>query len=199
MFYYLGIIKEEDVRKGNYEASFILCQSKGTSEKRSGWRVIKTKSTYVTMPKVLVNNMYGNEAMIDFLSKYRTRDHMHNSKYRHEKTLKYYPKGWLCWFECNKYGVPSGNVLYIKNVPDKSVSKKADTGFINLKAEIGKEPTKTELLTFSLYNNRVVPNEFSQVFRPTIAENRVEVMKEYNKRGKRKTEPELKGRKVWTK
>lgn len=48
--------------------SYILCQSHGTSDKRSGWRIVRQDDTNAlrSMPKVLVTSLVGNEAMIDF-------------------------------------------------------------------------------------------------------------------------------------
>lgn len=154
MFYYLGIIKDRDARAGNYIPSYILCKRNRKSEARSGWMVVKTNNVYADLPKVLVTDVSGNEAMIDFLSRYRTRDHMIGSKFK--STEKYYPEGVLCWFECDIYGQGTGNVLYIKHVPEKY--GRADDGYKKLRAEIQREKSFKELL---LENKRTVPHDYS--------------------------------------
>lgn len=108
-------------------------------------------NTLRAMPKVLVTSLIGNEAMIDFLCSYRTRDHMHGDKrYKHEDTKKYYPRGALCWFECNQYGEPLGTVIFIEKVP-RSKRGKTDSGMQRLlearsyippiKTVLAREPT----------------------------------------------------------
>lgn len=83
-----------------------------TSEKRSGWRVVKQfdGNTKFNLPKVLVTSIYGHEDMLDYLSDYRTQDKL--------KGVHYYPKGALCWFETNQYGDPTGSVYFARRVPD---------------------------------------------------------------------------------
>lgn len=96
--YFLAIVSMQDLLRGNIEPSYIMCQSHGGSLNRSGWRVFKA-NTIGNCNKVLVRSPVGNEPMVDFLSSYRTRDHMHGStRYKHEATKKYYPKGALFWF-----------------------------------------------------------------------------------------------------
>ena len=117
MYWFLAIVKKEDVEAGNWIPSYVLCASHGEKETRSPWRVIKDMKTYKNMPKVLVTTPLGHEAMIEFLSHYRTRDHMHGSHFR--STKKYYPEGILCWFPCDRYGNRDGPALIVKRVPDK--------------------------------------------------------------------------------
>lgn len=148
MYFYLGIVAEEDLRKGYIIPSYILCQSHGTSERRSGWRVTKQNedNPMRNMNKVLVTSLLGHDDMIDFLCAYRTRDHMHGDKhYKHHQTKKYYPKGGMFWFECNQYGEPCGSALFIMRVP---VGKKnTDSGFTRLKEAQQKEPSLIDLLS----------------------------------------------------
>lgn len=63
-----------------------------------------------SLPKVLVTSIYGHEDMLDYLSDYRTQDKF--------KGKHYYPSGALCWFECNRFGDPTGSVYYVRKVPD---------------------------------------------------------------------------------
>ncbi len=120
MYWFLGIVKKEDVEYGNWNPSYILCASHGTKETRSPWRVVKNMKVFGNMPKVLVTTPIGQTAMVDFLSNYRTRDHMHGSDYR--STKKYYPEGMLCWFPCDRHGDRLGPALLVKKVPDKKRS-----------------------------------------------------------------------------
>lgn len=99
------------------------------------------------MPKVLVTSLVDNDAMIDFLCAYRTRDHMHGDKrYKHEDTKKYYPHGALFWFECNQYGEPTGTAIFIEKIPRRMKSGKTDSGFARLQeARARIRPIKTAL------------------------------------------------------
>lgn len=149
MYHFLGIVAEDDLQNGIIVPSYILCQAHGTSEKRSGWRVVKQTdgNSLRTMNKVMVKNLSGNEDMIDFLCGYRTRDHMHGDRnYTHEETKKYYPKGALFWFECNEYGEPGKYAVFITRVPIESKKRLTDAGFKTLKEKRNQAvPMKTIL------------------------------------------------------
>lgn len=151
MYHFLGIVLEEDILNGTIVPAYILCQSKGTSERRSGWRVARQDENNIlaNMQKVIVKTLIGNENMIDFLCSYRTRDHMHGDKHhKQEATKKYYPKGALFWFECKKNGEPLNNAIFIMKVPVKA---ETDAGFKRLmerneyvppvKTVLAREPT----------------------------------------------------------
>ena len=171
MFHFLGIIAEDDFQQGIMIPSYILCQSHGTSENRSGWRVIKQtpNNAMLGMNKVLVKTLTGNDDMIDFLSNYRTRDHMHgDSHYKHEQTKKYYPKGALCWFECNKYGEPGQLAIFITKVPVKQNQHKTDSGFQRMKQSKEKTP---KIKTILSDNELMEMNEFSNV-KPRLPQRR---------------------------
>lgn len=57
---------------------------------------------------------------------------MHGDKrYSHEETKKYYPKGALCWFECNQYGEPLGTAIFIETVPRRKLVKERMSDFVN--------------------------------------------------------------------
>ena len=147
MYWFLAIVKKEDVEKGNWIPFYTLCRSHGTAETRSPWRVTKRGMGMDNMPKVLVNTVHGNDKMIEFMSCYRTRDHMHKSK--HKSTKKYYPEGTLCWFPCDHYGDQIGPALIIKKVPDKMPAfTDADRGLV-----IYKESLKTERPCSYLFSN----------------------------------------------
>jgi len=150
MLFYLGIVAEDDLIAGNIVPSYVLCRSHGSSSKRSGMRVIKQtpNSKLKSMNKVLVTSITDNDALIDFLCSYRTRDHMHGDKhYDHEKTKKYYPKGGLFWFECNEYGEKTGAAIFIKKVPDVARNGKTDYGFTEYKEKTRHVPTVSQILS----------------------------------------------------
>ena len=100
------------MNNGRFWPSFVLCESRTKSNVRSGWRVVKNLegSKTFSLPKVLVTSIYGHEDMLEYLSDYRTQDKMGG--------VHYYPKGALCWFECNKYGEPTGSVYFARRIPD---------------------------------------------------------------------------------
>ena len=111
-YYSLGIVLDRDLNNGSFWPSYVLCFAQTTSDKRSGYRVVKQfdGKPKFNLPKVLVTSIYGHEDMLDYLSDYRTQDKMHG--------VHYYPSGALCWFECNHYGDPTGSVYYARKIPD---------------------------------------------------------------------------------
>ena len=150
MYHFLGIVEEEDLKNGNIVPSYILCQSHGDSAARSGWRVIKQTedSPFKNMNKVLVKTLSGNEDMIDFLCGYRTRDHMHGDKrYKHEETKKYYPKGALFWFACNRYGEPGDYAILITKIPIQGKFSDGDAGFRRLLSKQNEKPLMSSVLS----------------------------------------------------
>lgn len=115
MYYFLGIVLQEHITDGSFWPSYVLCQSRLTSEARTGMRVIKQfdGKPSKNLPKILVTEPYGHEALLDFLSVYQTQDKFGG--------VHYHPKGALCWFSCNKYGDPLGQVIYARKVPIESL------------------------------------------------------------------------------
>ena len=97
--------------EGSFWPSYILCRSFTTSEKRSGYRIVKMFEGMPAskLPRVLFTEVVGHEDMIGFMSSYQCQD----SKGKH-----YHPHGYLCWYECNRYGDPTGQVIPIKRVPE---------------------------------------------------------------------------------
>ena len=148
MYYYLAIVKDKDILKGEIFPSYILCKTNGEKTTRAPWRVVRPDSVVGKMPKVLVTTLTGHEEMIDFLSCYRTRDKMY-STYRRKtkKTRKYYPKGALFWFPCDIYGVQKGPALFIKRVPDPKYKSATDKGFERLKMSMQRKPLMSEVLS----------------------------------------------------
>ena len=142
MYFTLAIVIERDVKNGSFWPSYVLCQSNTSSNKRSGWRVVKQfngKSKF-NLPKVLVTSIYGHQDMIDYLSDYRTQDKMHG--------VHYYPKGLLCWFESNRYGDPIGSVYIIRQVPDMALIDlpRSQKGYRRLLKQQNKSQTLKEIL-----------------------------------------------------
>ena len=144
--YFLAIVAKDDLLRGNITPSYTLCKSRGSSDKRSPWRVYRA-NIESNAPKVLVKWPFGNALMIDFLSSYRTRDHMHNAKrYKYDNTKKYYPEGALFWFECNDYGEVIGPAVFVKYVPEKGVHK-LDGGKRRLEESLQQTPSVRQLFS----------------------------------------------------
>lgn len=61
------------------------------------------------LPKVLVTEVTGHDELLDFMSVYQTQDHF--------KGVHYHPVGALCWYSCNQYGDPTGEVVYARKIP----------------------------------------------------------------------------------
>ncbi len=145
--YFLAIVGDPDIKVGNWVPSYVLCRTKVTSEHRTGWRVIDANGKFRDHPKILVKTIDDKDYMIDFLSKFRTRKHRHDSKkYRKKNTKKFYPSGMLCWFECDRYGRSTGQVILIKRVPDMSLKREGmDCGKKILENHQNKIPNAKEI------------------------------------------------------
>lgn len=111
MYYFLGLTLKQDILNGSFWPSYILCQARTTSENRTGFRVIKQLDGEPSknLPRVLVTDPFDHEELLDFLSVYQTQDFF--------KGVHYHPEGALCWYECNRYGDPTGVVIYARKVP----------------------------------------------------------------------------------
>ena len=145
--YFLAIVSQEDLLNGNIVPSYILCKSHGESESRSPWRVYRANTPLANNPRVLVRWPTGNDTMISFLSRYRTRDHMHKARYyNHVYTKKYYPHGALFWFECNDYGEATGPAVFVKRVPDHEYDKQ-DNSKQRLEEALSYSPSTSELFS----------------------------------------------------
>ncbi len=145
--YFLAIVARDDLLRGHIRPSYVLCKSHGDSENRSPWRVYRANTPLVNCPKVLVKWPGGNDLMIDFLSKYRTRDHIHDPDSKHyDQTKKYYPEGALFWFECNNYGEATGTAVFVKCVPDRK-GYKDDGGKQRFDEALSKTPTAKDLFS----------------------------------------------------
>jgi len=164
--FFLAIVPDENIRRGIIIPGYILCISKGKSEKRTGWRVSDVMNgEKCKHPKLLVRNPFEHPEMIDFLRCYRTRSHMHRGKYIHEVTKKYYPHGGLFWFECDKYGTPTGMSIFVMKVPSKSKGRYADMGMQFLTKYLNHESNPIERLGTDYYSENM---ELSNVKIQTI-------------------------------
>ena len=81
--------------------------------------------------------------MIQFMSSYQKMD---------SKTNKHFhPYGALCWFSCNQYGDPTGNVYFIKKVPEfRWIFDFSNRGFQQLKKTLAKQQELKDLFTSDL-------------------------------------------------
>ena len=141
MYYFLAITLDQNIRDGTFWPAYILCKSWTTSERRSGWRIIRQVDGVPTsnLPRVLVTEILGHEEMIQFMSSYQKMDE--NGKHFH-------PKGALCWYSCNKYGDPLGDVIFIKKVPEwRWIYDFANRGFQQLKRTLSAKPKLNEVLS----------------------------------------------------
>lgn len=111
MYFFLAISLQEDIINGTFWPAYVLCKSYTTSEKRSGYKIVRIEEGVQlrSNPRVLFTETYGHEDMINFMSSYQVkgRDGKH-----------FHPHGMLCWYRCNKYGEMDGFVQPIKRVPE---------------------------------------------------------------------------------
>lgn len=78
--------------------------------------------------------------MIQFMSSYQKMD---------SKTKKHFhPYGALCWFSCNQYGDPTGDVYFIKKVPEyRWIFDFSNRGFQQLKKTMNQKPSLKDVFT----------------------------------------------------
>ncbi len=50
-----------------------------------------------------------HQDLVNYMSVYQTQDGF--------KGKHYHPEGAVCWYECNAYGDPTGNLIYVHKVP----------------------------------------------------------------------------------
>ena len=177
-YFSLAIVLDRDINNGRFWPSYVLCMANTTSEKRSGWRVVKQfgGSPTCKLAKVLVTSIHGHEDMIDYLSDYNTQNKF--------KGIHYYPKGALCWFECNKYGDPTGAVYFIRRVPDEKYLEipRRKRGYKRLLEKQNYKPTIKELLLKEREDVTIIPT-----VKPRLHQNRKENKHAKNKSGNRRS------------
>ena len=100
-------------------------------------------------PKVLFTETIGHEDMINFMSSYQCQD---------KKGKHYHPKGFLCWYGCNKYGEMNGFVQPIKRVPEYVwIFDFKNKGYQRLKREMSVLPKLNEVISkepYALLNDK---------------------------------------------
>lgn len=159
--YFLAIVPEENVRQGVLLPGYILCKTHGVSRTVTQWRVSNVMNgERCKWPKLLIDRPLEHPEMIDYLRCYRTRSHMHKGKYIYEKTKKYFPKGALFWFECDEYGVMTGETIYVMRVPDFSQGKITDQGKKRLLEYFNREQSEFTAVGHDYYSE---PLKFSDI------------------------------------
>ena len=144
--YFLGIVLKQDLNDGYLNPEYILCRSERQSAARTGFRVYRFGSPgYSTAARVLVQRPVDHPELVEFLSNYRTRDHVYKKGVANALTEKYRPEGALFWFECNEYGEMTGKKVYIKKIPDSRFER--DNCAKAIKKAQEKEISMTERFT----------------------------------------------------
>lgn len=145
VYYFLAIVLDANIKDGTFWPAYVLCKSWTTNEKRSGWRIVHYVDGIPSsnLPKVLVTEILGHEPMIQFMSSYQKVD---------SKTRKHFhPYGALCWFSCNRYGDPTGDVYFVKKVPEfRWIFDFKNRGFQQLKKTLTEQPKLKDLFTSDL-------------------------------------------------
>lgn len=146
MYYCLGIVTTRNLVEGDIFPEYVLCKIYRKKNNRSDW-IVKSTNEVNRFNKILVTNIAGHEDMISFLSHYVTKVPKNRIDKRRKsgQYKKYTPKGALFWFKCNRFGEMTGESVYIKNIPDKSV--KRDCGYQRMIEELNTNHTLTELFS----------------------------------------------------
>ena len=150
MHYFLGLVTREDCICGNINPSYVLISTGALTTERSPWHVARIGLNHECDKRVLATSLLGNEIMIDYMSNYRTKVDTRAGCYK-----KFFPKGSLFWFECDRKGNRTGKAIYIKNVPDKR-GRYNDDGWQNMRKKLLHTYSIPELLTKDerFYSNR---------------------------------------------
>lgn len=137
MYYFLGIVTENDMLNGKFSPTFVLTPRNESAGKRADW-IVRRVGKATILSKVLVTTLVGHDDMIDYVSKYRIRilkDHIN---------FNIVIRGGLFWFPCDIYGIQCGPALFIKRVPDAAASQHP---LRTLKAYRSRVVNMNELLT----------------------------------------------------
>lgn len=141
IYFFLAISLQKDVISGMFWPAYVLCKTYTTSEKRSGYKIVKIEDgvQLKTNPRLLFTETLGHEDMINFMSSYQCQD---------KKGKHYHPKGYLCWYGCNQYGEMNGFVQPIKRVPEYVwIFDFKNKGFQRLKREQSIIPRLNEVIS----------------------------------------------------
>lgn len=131
-----------------------MCKTFTTSEKRSGYRIVKIEDGVQLRPnpRILFTETTGHEDMINFMSSYQCQD---------KKGKHYHPRGYLCWYGCNQYGEMNGFVQPIKQVPEFIwIYDFSNRGYQRLKRERSVVPKLNEIVSKEPYGS---PYEMANV------------------------------------
>lgn len=141
MWYFLGLVTEKNLVRGNIVPDYFLSSFATTNVNYAPYRVVRRGRGRETMPRVLTTALSGreNDMMIDFMSNYRTKINHHSYK-------KFYPKGALFWFECDMRGNYNGSAVFIKHVP-VSKGRLNDDKWKRMSKELLRTYTFSEILT----------------------------------------------------
>lgn len=94
-----------------------------------------------------MTELLGHEDMIQFMSSYQRVDKNHKH---------YHPFGALCWFSCNQYGDPTGDVYFIKKVPEyRWIFDFSNRGYQQLKKTMNKKTEIKDLLTSDIHEEKM--------------------------------------------
>lgn len=124
MFYYLGIVLDEDWESGWIFPTYVLCKNPRSKEELS-FAIREQDPEDIrqqkNLRKILVTEPYGNENAVEYMSHTRVS----NVKDRKSRTLL--PKGYLCYFPCDIHGTPDQRsfAIVIHHVPVKRRYKTA--------------------------------------------------------------------------
>ena len=126
--------------KGTFWPAYVLCKSYTTSEKRSGYKIVRIEEGIQRLPnpRILFTETTGHDDMINFMSSYQVMD---------RKGKHYHPHGYLCWYGCNQYGEMNGFVQPIKKVPEYVwIFDFGNKGYQRLKKEKAMIPKLNEVI-----------------------------------------------------
>lgn len=122
MFAFLGVIAENDFKRGIMDPSYYLCKTVPRTGYTIGYRIVAADCRFRNMTKVLVTTLTGHEDLIEYMSCFRAVFYPKNKKKLEKNRERFFVRGALCWFPCNKYGERVGDQppILITMVPVKN-------------------------------------------------------------------------------
>lgn len=124
MLAFLGIVADEDVKRGIIEPSYYLTENDTPDETDvRHYMIASLGSRFENTPKVLLTSFTGNEDYIAFMSNKKLFDVSVDKETNKEKTKILFVEGILCYFPCDIYGERVNEpAVYIKRVPDRNAA-----------------------------------------------------------------------------
>lgn len=104
MFAFLGVVALSDFNKGIMDPSYYLCKTTPRTGYTIGYRIVAADCRFKNSTKVLVTTLTGHEDLIEYMSCFRAVFYPKNRKKLEKNRERFYVRGALCWFPCNKYG-----------------------------------------------------------------------------------------------